>query len=260
MSYRFHPKPGHWRTELCIVAEGVTQPLRVPDKYKDHSAEDCRLFIYQGKPHASVTISRTRVNGQAVDPCVQIVGELDWGKKEWTLKNWRQPQYGKNDMTGTEKNWVFGQYQDKLVFTYAAFPHHIVCQMGEGNTVTTSWRTESPKCPFGVYRGGTQTFDFHGKRLRFCHVVQNNPKAKLYWHYYLAAYVFEPQPPFKILQVSQHPIVSGNEAYVENCPHQKANVIIPYGAVKNGSGWSVACGRSDHECVLVNLQEEDLNL
>lgn len=260
MTYRWHPRPDHWRTELVIVAAGETLPMRMPEKYKDHSAEDCRLFIYQGKPHCSITISRTRMNGQSIDPCIQVVGELDWGKKEWTLKNWRQPVYGKNDMTWTEKNWTWGQYQDKLVFTYQAYPHHIVCQMGEGNTVATSWKTESPKCNFGQYRGGTQTFDFNGKRLRFCHVVQNNPKAKLYWHYYLAAYIFEPTPPFKIIAVSQQPILSGNEDYIPNCPHQKPNVIIPYGAVKNGDGWTISCGRNDHECILVNLKESDLNL
>lgn len=146
-----------------------------------------------------------------------------------------------------------------LYCTWETYPFHIVHRLDEKGAILSSWKTESPKS-FAPYRGGTQAFDFDGKKLRFAHAVFNNPKAKLYWHYYLAAYVFEPQPPFKILQVSQHPIVSGNEAYVENCPHQKANVIIPYGAVKNGSGWSVACGRSDHECVLVNLQEEDLNL
>jgi len=200
------------------------------------------------------------MNGQSVDPCIQIVGKLEYGEKEWMIRELRQPKYGKNDMTWTEKNWVFGQYQDKLVFTYQAFPHHIVCQMGEGNTVTTSWRTESPKCQFGNYRGGTQTFDFHGNRLRFCHVVQNNPKAKLYWGYSLGCYVFEPQPPFRIVAVSQQPILTGNELYTPNCPHWKPRVVICYGAIKNGEGWTVACGRNDSECILVNVTEKDLNL
>ncbi len=243
-----------------MEADGQTLPILMPAKYVDYSHEDPRLFLYRGVPHLSATISRTRVNGQSVDPCIQIVGELEWGKQAWTLKNWRQPQYGKNDMTGTEKNWAFGWFKDKLVFTYQAFPHHVVCQLGEGNTVTTSWRTESPKCSFGVYRGGTQTFDFNGKRLRFCHVVQNNPKAKLYWGYSLACYVFEPHPPFKIIAVSQQPILRGNEEYVPDCPHQKPNVVIPYGAIKSGDGWTVSCGRNDRECILVNLKESDLNL
>lgn len=167
LAYRWHPEPSHWRTELAMEMLGHTTPIRMPDKYQNFSHEDPRLFLYKGTPHLSVTISRTRVSGQSVDPCVQIVGELDNDKRGWSLKNWRQPQYGRNDMTSTEKNWCFGWFKDKLVFTYQAFPHHIVCQMGEGNTVETSWRTESPKCPFGVYRGGTQTFSYEGKRLRF---------------------------------------------------------------------------------------------
>ncbi len=260
MSYRWHPERSHWRTELAMECDGETLPIRMPDRYHNFSHEDCRLFIYQGKPHASVTISRTRVNGQSVDPCIQLVGELEWGKQAWTLKNWRQPRYGKNDMTSTEKNWVFGQYQDKLVFTYQAFPHHIVCQMGEGNMVTTSWRTESPKCNFGVYRGGTQTFDFNGKRLRFCHVVQNNPKAKMYWGYALAAYVFDPQPPFKIIAVSQQPILTGNEDYEPNCPHWKPRVTICYGAIQQGDNYLVSCGFNDSSCGLVTVRPEDLNL
>lgn len=259
-AFRWHPNPKHWRTELAMEAYGTTLPILMPQKYAEHSHEDPRLFIYNGSPHLSATISRTRVNGQSVDPCIQIVGELVWGKQAWTLKNWRQPIYGRNDMTSTEKNWCFGWFKDKLVFTYQAFPHHVVCQMGDGNTVETSWRTESPKCNFGVYRGGTQTFHYKGKRLRFCHVVQNNPKAKLYWGYSLAAYLFDVDPPFRIVAVSQQPILTGNEAYEPNCPHWKPRVCIPYGAIADGDGWKVSVGLNDCQCAIVTVRPEDLNL
>lgn len=259
IAYRWHPNPEHWRTELAMECEGQTLPILMPDRYKEYSHEDSRLFVHGGKLHLSCTISRTRVQGQSVDPCVQIYGELVRGKKAWTFAYWRQPMYGKNDMTAAEKNWVFFEHERRLFCSYKTSPHHLVFEVGVGNETARSWKTESPICPFGDYRGGSQTFPFQNNWLRFVHVVKNNKEAKIYWHYFLAAIVIESKPPFRVLQVSQDPILTGNEEY-DQCPHWKQNIVIPYGAMKNKEGWKVSVGVNDSSCKIVDLKEEDLNL
>lgn len=259
-SYRWHPNPSNWRTEMAVVRNGVEKPLLPPDQYAKHSIEDGRFFVFQKKLHLSVTVARSRVSGQSLDPCISGYGELREEADGWRLHNWIEPKHPDNTWSKATKNIVYFQRGEFLLMTWTTFPNHVVHQLDEAGRIVTGWRTESPKCPFGSYRGGTQSFNYEGNRLRFCHSVQNNPKAQLYWHYYLAAYVFQSEPPFRILSVSQQPIMSGNEDYCPGIPHHKPNILIPYGAVKREDGWSVACGRNDRECILVEIKEGDLNL
>lgn len=260
-SYRYHPDSKSWRTQIVIVCDGKEFPLRLPEKYKLHSHEDARFFVYNWKLCLSVTVARSRTNGQSVDPCIIAYGELVRDRDGYHLHNFIEPKHPDNVWTKQTKNVVFREDRDgNLTMTWATYPAHVVHLLDKAGGLVTGWRTESPKCPFGSYRGGTQSFPFEGKRLRFCHAVQNNPKTPLYWHYHLAAYVFEPVPPFRIVKVSQQPIMSGNESYSPGIPHHKKNILIPYGAVANGNGWSVSCGRNDHECIIVDLEASDLNL
>lgn len=259
-AYRWHPKPNHWRTEIAIVRNGVERPLIPPPQYSQHSIEDPRFFVYRNKLHVALTIARTRVSGQSVDPCIVGYGILAQSPDGWHLENWREPLHPNNTWSKQSKNLVFWEDDKRLVFTWTTRPAHVVHSLDDGGAITAGWRTESPSCSFGNYRGGTQSFPFKGNRLRFCHAVQNNPKAVQYWGYSLAAMVFQEAPPFRILQVSQQPILTGNELYVPDCPHWKPRICIPYGAVKRGDGWRVSLGINDCQCALVDLTENDLNL
>jgi len=258
-SYRWHPNPKNWRTEIAIVRNGVEKPLLPPEQYAKHSIEDGRFFVWQKKLHLSVTVARSRVSGQSLDPCISGYGELREEFEGWRLHNWIEPKHPDNTWSKATKNIVYFQRGEHLLMTWTTSPNHVVHQLDEVGRIVTGWRTESPKCPFGSYRGGTQSFSYEGSRLRFCHAVQNNPKAVQYWGYYLAAYVFEPDPPFRILKVSQQPIMGGNEFYEPNCPHWKPRICIPYGAVPRGDGWRVSIGINDCECALADVTRWDLN-
>jgi predicted GH43/DUF377 family glycosyl hydrolase len=260
LSYRYHPKSDHWRTQMVVVCDGVTKPLMLPEKYKDYSHEDGRYFQHDGRLYMSVTVARSRVNGQAHDPCLVGYGEMVEYVDGWYLANWVEPKHAENVWTKQTKNLVFESSKQGLLMTWATSPNHVVHLLDAQGGLKTGWRTESPKCPFGNYRGGTQSFPFEGKRLRFCHAVQNNPKAVQYWGYNLMAYIFEPEPPFRIVAVSQQPILAGNEDYTPNVPHWKPRICIPYGAVKHGDGWRVSVGLNDCECAMIDLTREDLNL
>ena len=260
-TYRWHPKPDSWRTEIAIVKNGKTMPLIPPEKYKHHSIEDPRFFVFKGELHLSCTMARSRVSGQSVDPCVCGFGKLHFSDVGVYLQEWVEPKHPDNVWTKQTKNLVFREDRDgNLTMTWATYPSHVVHLLDTQGNLLTGWRTESPKCPFGNYRGGTQSFPFEGKRLRFCHSVQNNPKAVQYWGYALSCCVFEPEPPFRIVAVSQQPILSGNEAYAPDVPHWKPRICIPYGAVARGDGWRVSVGLNDCECATVDVTRWDLNL
>ncbi len=261
-AYRWHPKKDSWRTEIQIVKDGKEFELIVPHHYKNHSIEDPRFFVFNDQLCLSATIARSRVSGQSLDPCIVGYGALHFSDVGVYLQKWIEPKHAKNNWSNQTKNLVFRESSavNGLTMTWETYPNHVVHLLDAQGNLVTGWRTESPKCPFGTYRGGTQSFAFDGKRLRFCHAVQNNPKATLYWGYSLAAYVFDPEPPFRIVAVSQQPILRGNEAYTPDVPHWKPRICICYGAVADGDGWKVSCGFNDCSCAIVKVRPCDLNL
>ncbi len=260
MSYRYHPKPDHWRTQLVISREGIEGPVILPEKYKEHSHEDCRMFVMRDKLMASCVVSRSRMNGQSISPCIVGYGEVVGFKEGYRLENWIEPRHADNVWSKQTKNLVFHWSKQGLLMTWATHPKHTVHLLDDAGKIISGWVTESPKTSAGNYRGGVQSFPYNENRIRFCHSVRNNPKTPLYWGYSLIAYVFEPQPPFKIIAVSKQPILTGNEAYEPNCPHWKPKVVICYGAIKQGDDYLVSCGFNDSSCGIVKVRVCDLNL
>lgn len=106
-AYRWHPKPDHWRTEIAIVRNGREMPLVPPDQYSRHSIEDPRFFIHQNRLYISLTIARSRVTGQSVDPCIVGYGILREEKECWKLEQWTEPKHPNNVWSKTTKNIVF---------------------------------------------------------------------------------------------------------------------------------------------------------
>ena len=107
ITYRWHPKDASWRTEIALEYDGRTKPVLPPVEYAKYSHEDGRLFMLNGKAHLSLTLSRSRMNGQSRNPSVTGYGELVQETDCWKLVNWIEPQYGDNNWTGVCKNLVF---------------------------------------------------------------------------------------------------------------------------------------------------------
>jgi len=254
-TYRWHPEKS-WRTELCLkVGHSEEVPVIVPSCYDQHSHEDARLFIHNDKPHVSLTIARSKTAGLNFDPCVTGYGELS---KDGRVTNWFEPKYGKNDWRGTEKNWSFFSTSGRLYFVYRMHPAQVICEV-EKNVVRQEFKTAVPVTYYGELRGGTQPFNFDGQWLRFVHAFQKNPRSDQSWQYHVAAVVMEKRPPFRIIKVSQHPILSGDELW-QSARHWKPKVRICYGAVEYDNGWLVSVGANDSSCEMWRIKREDLNL
>jgi hypothetical protein len=216
--------------------------------------------MFNSRPHLSVTVSRSRQNGQRHDPCVTGYGELVAGPESWTLLNWIEPKHPENTWVNQNKNIVFFEWKGKLMMIWTVHPKHLIFDLNRFGYIGQGWKTDSPVCSFGGYRGGTQPFAFHGNWLRFVHCQQVNKKSDLWWQYSMAAIVMESKPPFRVLQVSKQPILAGNELYTPDCKHWKPRICIPYGAVERDGGWMVSLGLNDCQCATVSLKEADLNL
>lgn len=254
-TYRYHPDPKSWRTELAMTDGVQTWKIEVP-RFSDHSLEDMRLFEFQGKLHGGFTIARST---DGFFKCVCAYGELTFGGQSWSVLNPIMPKYGRNDFSAMEKNFCFWEHSEKLYCTYQNAPEHIVLEL-DGARVVKEYKTPSPKCDYGIPRGGTQQFSHNGQLLRFCHAFQKNEKSDQYWTYHLMVSLIEPQPPFAITKFSSVPILTGTEQYFHGWPRWKPRCLLPYGAVRNGDGWRVSVGVNDSASATVDLTHKDLNL
>ncbi len=254
-TYRHHPEKG-WRTVLSLVREGMEFPIKPPSKYDKHSIEDGRLFWFKGKPHISVTVARSKLPGTNFDPCIQAFGELT---PEGSIINWIEPRVGKNDWSGTEKNWVFFESGGKLHVTYSHSPAHVVYELDDKGSKKQEYRSAVPVCSFGEPRGGTQHVQYNGQWLKFFHTNQVNLKSDARQNYHMGAMVMEKHPPFRITKISRQPILSGNELY-SPAPRWKPKCRLCYGVLENTGAWEISMGANDCSCEIAYVWPENLNL
>jgi len=255
-TYRWHPADS-WRTEMVLIRDGVEYPITPPSKYAKHSIEDGRLFWYRGIPHISMTIAKSHVLGQKFDPCICGYGKIG---PEGHITDWVEPEHKDNVWSKQTKNLVFFECAGKLYCVWEISPNQTVYELNVGKIVN-EFKTTCPPCSFGQPRGGTPPLPFgEGKSIRFFHANRRNPKSDVWWNYSLGCLIMQSRPPFKILQISKQPILSGDELYYPGHKHWKPKCLLPYGAIEQDGGWLVAMGKNDSAAVTALIKEGDLNL
>jgi predicted GH43/DUF377 family glycosyl hydrolase len=183
-------------------------------------------------------ISRLEINGSDVHILETVLLKYFEGEKE----------------TRREKNWMPFDYQGLLFLVYSVFPHKIFYPLPETETCETVATTFPQRnWKWGEVRGGTPAISIGDQYLAFFHSsmemksVQSEEQKTL--HYFMGAYTFEKDPPFRVTGMSPHPIISkgfysGNR-YV---PYWKpVQVIFPCGLIADGPYLWVSYGRQDHE-------------
>jgi hypothetical protein len=237
-----------WRTRIKIN----DMPLRLPDKFRDFSHEDMRLFFHPYRLMASCTIARQTKKKQA--RCITVFGELKRDRKGWHLVNVRQPKYGLNNWRGTEKNWVFFSHENRLYAIYGIMDQQqITLELSPSGKVRAIHKTPAPRWAYGEIRGGTfPLLHPSGHRLRFFH-SRTEERGAIKFRYHLGALLMENKPPFRVVKVIKHPLLSGNEEWMPGCHHWKPNVVFPCGAKSHHDGYSVFIGVNDAACRFVKL-------
>ena len=258
-TYRYHPH-GSWKTQLALVemddnATAIRHlPLRMPADLVASSVEDMRLWLRDGRLMGAFVVASAEARRIR---CVMACGEVRLEDGVAELVDFLRPEHGHNDGSALEKNWVFFEREGCTHFVYSCSPEHVVVRL-DGAKAAEEWRTPALNWAWGQIRGGTPPLPFRGKWLRFFHSqipISAQPRD---CRYYVGAYLMNNEPPFEMLAISSHPILSGHE-WRSPSAHWKANVVIPYGAVEQDNGWLVSVGLNDSAACLVKVTEVHLN-
>lgn len=261
MAYRWHPKNTP-QTALAIATLddnlNVLSNNQVTVATQRGSDEDPRLFIHKG----SLWVSYVDSTWPDRPPkCVIKYGKLV--RNPWRVEGDFQINYGANDGTSMEKNWVFFSHEDRLYVIYQCEPEHVVLEVS-GNDVVKIHKSAPAVWPWGIIRGGTSPMRFGESWVRFFHSGLDYDPPPYYRRYYVGAMTMQPRPPFKVDWVSTKPIVRGSEICSlsqeesASCSHYKGNVVFPAGGVEGDGEWLVSCGINDSTCVVIKPSVADL--
>ena len=164
-----------------------------------------------------------------------------------------------------EKNWVPFDYLGHLYFGYSISPHmilHPLLGTGKCETIDSTWDGFNWK--WGELRGGTPALKIDNQYLAFFHssmemdTVHSNGEKIL--HYFMGAYTFSLEPPFKITQISPEPIIGQNFYHgTIYTPYWKpVRVVFPCGYIFDENSVWIAYGRQDHEIWIAKLDKAGL--
>lgn len=232
----------------------------------DILVEDARLIvceerlhiIYSGNKDAEVTDAGFRV----------YVAELyDDENGFHIINNECLSIFDEADTNTREKNWVPFVYRKKLLLAYKLSPHiifHPLLDMSE-RCETFSRSFPSIIWEWGEIRGGTPAVKLNDEHyLGFFHssihlktIHSNHMPVQ---HYFIGAYIFSSQPPFKIQYISPEPIVGPNfykgKSY-EPYWHPVC-AIFPCGLVIQENQIWISYGRQDHEIWIAKIDKKKL--
>ena len=227
--------------------------FKIIDEYDDEQYEDPRILSYKDRFYVSCA-SYIHGNYKQIHQKILV---LDSNLNH--IDN-IHPKYGNNGEsiiknTGIEKNWTFFIHEDRLMCIYKIDPHivvefdwngNLIAEYISQNNITSSWK-------FGECRGGTNPILKDGYYHSFFHsniFLKDGVKK-----YYMGYYKFESKPPFKIVQISDKPILSGvecGERMMENFNHM---VVFPMGMIIDDNQFLVSLGINDEKTALIKLNE-----
>lgn len=273
LAYRFHRMDTPTKRSgigLCEIdpqtgiALGDSQLLPLTNATDTEHHEDCRLFVFNGEPFISLTEMVGYRPG--IDyTCVMKYARLKLSRGKWSVLQEWQPRHGNNNGFKKEKNWIFFEHDKKLHCIYATDPEHVILEL-DGDSVKRKCVSPGPLWQWGHIRGGTPPVDLgDGRMMCVFHSSIPTETPPHYVRYYAAAYTFEKKPPFRVLQISEQPILSGSEEdghrvdprYTEGW---KPYVVFPCGLVPDKDGWLMSLGINDWQCAIARLRLSDLAL
>ena len=184
-------------------------------------------------------------------------------KNIWQVNQRIDPLYGNNGPsigkdTGQEKNWLWFFHQNLLHMVYSTDPH-IVCRFSPGGVFEQEYKTTAPKdlgWNYGIIRGGTPPVlaPDGAEYISFFH--SSLPDEKYHRRYYMGAYAFEAQPPFKVTRITREPLLAGSDQDVWS--PRKPLVVFPCGSRLKEGKWLVTMGVNDLACAWIELPHADL--
>jgi predicted GH43/DUF377 family glycosyl hydrolase len=230
---------------------------------KEHF-EDPRAIFHKGITYISSCNFVVVNNGRGwtgAHQVLNLIHQVD-SKNTWVAEKRIDPVYGLNGPaigkdTGPEKNWLWFFHQDALHLVYQASPH-IVARFSKDGKFEQEYKTfeKEPQWNWGIIRGGTPPVltEAGDEYLTFFH--SRLADENHHWRYYMGAYTFESQPPFRITRMTSAPLLAGS--YDDPWSKQKPLVVFPCGSrLKNGK-WLITLGVNDLDSAWIEIPHEDL--
>lgn len=165
------------------------------------------------------------------------------------------PIYGNNfaqamTNSGHEKNWIWFKHNGHPHLIYQANPHRVVKMDGglnkleefTSNDFNSNWK-------YGEVRGGTNPILVDGLYWTFFHssVPWKDGKRR----YFMGAYAFEPEPPFRIERMTSNPILGGTDQ--QDWRPGLPAVVFPCGAYFDDGKFTVSYGINDITCGYIRI-------
>lgn len=267
MAYRYHPTNG-LNTQLALAELdnkfNVVRNTSIVTGGNHQSAEDPRLFTFQGQ----LWMSWVDADFPSPAPtCVVKVGRLVQIGSVWNIEDAKQPlREGGNRGLDIEKNWVFWEHNQRLLWIYKVINGFQFVEQMENETGNMRYTSPAPHWPWGEIRGGCSPLPYQGKLLRFFHSSLDFEYPPAHRRYFMGAAIMEPDRPFATVAVSKEPICYGSElddlsdTERSQCLPYKQKVVFPAGAVIDGDSFLVSVGINDGQCSLLRIKEKDLHL
>lgn len=242
--------------KLDCVTPTVATAVDYSRGFPDEHFEDPRALYWGGRTWVSGTnfIWYPKFSG-----CHQILVESG---PDWKCLKRHDPDYGGNgkrlyDTNRNEKNWIWFFHDNKPHLIYMTTPHEVVRFSDDFMKVEEVYKTEAPglRWAHGEPRGGTPPVLVNGEYWSFFHSsVDWCPHGTR--RYFMGAYSFTPEPPFKVLRFTPKAILMGSD--FDRCAKDKPLVVFPCGAIIRNGRWLVSLGVNDLDCAFIRIPHSEL--
>lgn len=223
-------------------------------------SEDARLFSYRGRIYIIYNDNVDVNNPSIYDRRDMFIAEVFYSDHHFSLSAPLKLCCQEKISQLWQKNWVPFEWNNVLYLSYSLNPHEVLYLNLTNGECYSCYKSEAPiHWEYGTLRGSSAATTLDGEYLAFFHsgTVMSSPASfgQPAWHYFMGAYTFSADPPFKILRISEKPIVA--EGYYDPCSFWK-KVIFPGGYVVEDSYIYVAYGKHDSEMWIATLDKDAL--
>lgn len=227
-------------------------PLKIKDELQNEQYEDPRVIFFKNRYYVGCA-NYIKNRGGYIHQKVLVFDEY-FNHIDNLHINYDGNGPFITSNTNHQKNWTWFIHDNKLMMEYRMNPH-VVLEIDhiKGETVAEHkhFQDISKLWKFGECRMGSNPILKDNYYHAFFH-------SSLLWkgskrRYFMGYYKFESKPPFKIIEISEKPILYGNEADQRLLPDNSPLVVFPCGAIEKDEKFIISFGLNDEKTGIIKI-------